>query len=101
MSQTLQLIQQLVARGEIRISEHGYDELAVDGIPVRDILHGVAKAVLVEDYPEYFKGPCVCTRVTKRTRRVADSRGVGNPQRRDHAGGCRDRLQAAHRYVVR
>src|SRR2546423_10988454 len=34
MSQTLQLIQQLVARGEIRISEHGYDELSADNISV-------------------------------------------------------------------
>ena len=59
MSQTLQLIQQLVARGEIRISEHGYDELSADNISVRDLLHGVAEAVPVEDYPEYFKGPCV------------------------------------------
>ena len=57
MSPTLQLIQQLVARGEIRISEHGYDELSADDISVREILHGVADAVLVEDYPEYFKGP--------------------------------------------
>ena len=59
MSQTLQLIQQLVARGEIRISEHGYDELSADNISVANILHGVPDAVLVEDYPEYFKGPCV------------------------------------------
>ena len=59
MSQTLQLIQRLVARGEIRISEHGYDELSADDISVGDILHGAADAVFVEDYPEYFKGPCV------------------------------------------
>ena len=59
MSQTLQLIQQLVARGEIRISEHGYDELVADNISVQDILHEVADGVLVEDYPDYFKGPCV------------------------------------------
>jgi uncharacterized protein DUF4258 len=59
MSQTLQLVQQLVARGEIRISEHGYDELSADGILVRDVLLGVANAVLIEDYPDYFKGPCV------------------------------------------
>ena len=37
MSQTLQLIQQLIARGEIRISEHGYDELAADNISVQDL----------------------------------------------------------------
>ena len=45
--------------GEIRISEHGYDELSADKISVRDILHGVTEAVLVEDYSDYFKGPCV------------------------------------------
>jgi len=59
MSQTLQLIQQLVARSEIRISEHGYDELSADNISVSDILHGVADAILIEDYPGYVKGPCV------------------------------------------
>ena len=59
MNQTLQLVQELVARGEIRISEHGYDELTADNISVEDVLHGVAKADLVEDYPGYFKGPSV------------------------------------------
>ena len=59
MSRTLQLIKELVARGEIRISEHGYDELAADDIAIEDALHGVAEADVVEDYPEYFKGPSV------------------------------------------
>ena len=53
------MIKELVARGEIRISEHGYDELAADDISVEDILSGVAAADLVEDYPDYFKGPSV------------------------------------------
>lgn len=59
MSQTLRLIRQLVSRGEVRISEHGYDELSDEGILIQDILFGVEEAVLVEDYPEYFKGPCI------------------------------------------
>ena len=59
MSQTLELVQQLAASGEVRISEHGYDELAADNISVQDILFGISSAVLVEDYPDYFKGPCV------------------------------------------
>ena len=59
MSQTLKLVQQLAANGEVRISEHGYDELAADNISIRDILLGIATAALVEDYPDYFKGPCV------------------------------------------
>ena len=59
MSRTLQLVQELVAHGEVRISEHGYDELSADAISVKDLLFGVSDAEVVEDYPEYFKGPCV------------------------------------------
>jgi hypothetical protein len=48
-----------VAAGEVRISEHGYDEMAEDGIRVRDVLDGVAESILVEDYPSFGKGPSV------------------------------------------
>jgi hypothetical protein len=59
MSDTFQRILNLVAREEVRISAHGYNELAADGILVRDVLAGVRDGILVEDYPEYPKGPCV------------------------------------------
>jgi uncharacterized protein DUF4258 len=59
MSQTLLLIRELVARREVPISDHGYDELAEDDILVSDIVSGVTDAVVIEDYPEYHKGPCV------------------------------------------
>ena len=59
MSKTLNNIMDLVERGEIAISDHGYDELAADDIFVRDIVEGVTDGVVVEDYPEYPKGPCV------------------------------------------
>lgn len=59
MSKTLERIKQLVKTQEIKISDHGYDELAEDGIFAKDIMSGVKEAVLVEDYPEYPKGPCV------------------------------------------
>ena len=49
MSQTLQLVRDLVARQQVRVSDHGYNELAEDGILVSDILAGVALAVVVED----------------------------------------------------
>ncbi len=45
----------LVARGEVQVSVHGYEELAADGVHVRDIVPGLAAAVLVEDYPDYAK----------------------------------------------
>jgi len=59
MSQTLQLVIDLVARAEVKISDHGYDELAADGILVRDIVMGVKSAAVIEDYPDYPKGSCV------------------------------------------
>jgi hypothetical protein len=56
---TLKRIQALVLLGEVRISLHGYDELAADEIPVRDVIAGLSQATIVEDYPTYGKGPCV------------------------------------------
>ena len=59
MSQIFQHIMQLVERGEVRISAHGYDELAEDDILVREVIAGIRDAVIIEDYPNYPKGPCV------------------------------------------
>jgi hypothetical protein len=59
MSQTLQSILDLVARQEAVIADHGYDELAADGILVQEIITGVSEATVIEEYPTYYKGPCV------------------------------------------
>jgi uncharacterized protein DUF4258 len=59
MSETLKTIRELVGRREVYVSDHGYDELANDGIFVQDILAGVSEAIVLEDYPNYHKGPCV------------------------------------------
>lgn len=52
-------MQALVARGNVRVSLHGYEELAADNIRVRAVADGLGTAVVVEDYPNYPKGPCV------------------------------------------
>ena len=59
MNHLLQRVQELVARGEVRISEHGYDELADDGLKAREVVNGVFEAVVVEEYPDFPKGRSV------------------------------------------
>ena len=59
MSETFRSIQELVRRREVRISNHGYEELAADGILATDVIAGVDDAKILEDYPDYPKWPCV------------------------------------------
>ncbi len=71
MTSTFDRIRTLVSDGNVRISEHGYDELAADGLPVREMVEGVGNAELVEDYPSYPKGPCVLLLQRTRDGRLA------------------------------
>lgn len=44
VSETFERVRALVARRDVRVSDHGFDELASDGILVREVLAGVEKA---------------------------------------------------------
>ena len=59
MSKTFDRIRLLISEGSVRISEHGYDELAADGLRARELIESVETAEVIEDYPDYPKGPCV------------------------------------------
>ena len=59
MSKTLEKIQALAEASDILISEHGYDELSNDNLTAIEIVEGIKKAVLIEDYPNYPKGAAV------------------------------------------
>jgi len=54
----------------MKISDHGYDELAADHNFVRDVMAAVTDAVIVEDYPNYPKGPSVLVLQKDRTGRA-------------------------------
>lgn len=59
MSDFFQRVRDLISAGEVRISEHGYDELVEHGLTAREILAGILTSVVVEEYPDYPEGPCV------------------------------------------
>ena len=59
MSTLLASIQELVSAGKIRVSAHGFEELASDDITLGELLDSLPEAVTVEEYQDYHKGPCV------------------------------------------
>jgi hypothetical protein len=56
----LEKIINLIVKQEIRISDHGYDELANDDLTAREVVPGALDAIIVADYPDYCKG-CICS----------------------------------------
>jgi hypothetical protein len=56
---TFESVLHLIEQNNLLLSEHGYDKLAEDDILINDVLSEVNMAVVVEDYPDYPKGPCV------------------------------------------
>ena len=58
LSEFLEKVHTLIVAGDVRISEHGYDELAEDTLTAREIIEGMTGAAIIEEYPDYPKGPC-------------------------------------------
>ncbi len=57
-SKTFQKIKKLIKKRDILISSHGYDELVEDGILVTEVVLTALDGVVLEDYPDFGKGPC-------------------------------------------
>jgi hypothetical protein len=59
MSKIFETIIQLINRKEILVSQHGYDEMMADNIFFKDVIASVIEGVVIEEYPDYQKGPCI------------------------------------------
>jgi hypothetical protein len=59
MSATLAGVRELIRRGEIRVSRHGFRKLAADEILLQVVAAGVETAIAIEDYPDAIRGPSV------------------------------------------
>lgn len=79
MSTIVEKIRTLISAGDVRISEHGYDELVEDGLSAREVLGGVQEAILVEEYPDFAKGPCAL--FAEGSNGNANSCCMGHPKR--------------------
>ena len=59
MHDFLDTVKELIISGNLRISEHGYDELSEDNLSARELVSGISEAEIVEEYPDFPKGPCI------------------------------------------
>jgi hypothetical protein len=59
VSDILSTVRVLIADGKFRVSAHALQELLNDGLLIEPLVMGIASALVVEEYPEYHKGPCV------------------------------------------
>ena len=57
-SVTFETLKILIGKKEVLISSHGYDELAEDGLLVKDVILTVNSGIVIEDYHDFAKGPC-------------------------------------------
>ena len=68
MADLVDQIKNLVQSGAVRVSEHGYDELADDDLTAREIVEGASSGIGVEVYDTYTR--CIGDRIPARSRAV-------------------------------
>ena len=59
----------MVATGDVQVSEHGFQERSEDGIFPDEVVGTIDGGLIVEDYPDAWKGPTVLVRQTLASRR--------------------------------
>ena len=59
MSETLARIRTLIAAGDFRISDHAYRQILERELIIEQLVESARHAEIVEDYPDFHKGPSV------------------------------------------
>lgn len=80
MSSLWQHFVAMITAGDVRVSEHGYDALADDGLTIDNLLNGASAAIVVEEYLDYPKGES-CTRAPDGFRGDSRACGLGRASR--------------------
>ncbi len=99
MGQILERVKSLAEAGEIRVSRHGFRELAADDIVLDEVILGIPAAVQVEEYAEFAKGPAVLV-MAARYPDKADTHCLGNIERSSGAGSSCNRLSSGSQEMV-
>jgi hypothetical protein len=58
MSTVIDRIQEQTKNRSIRFTLHAHKKMIAEQVHVADLLHTLSNAQLLEDYPEYERGPC-------------------------------------------
>jgi hypothetical protein len=59
MSELFETIRALIRAQDVRLSEHGFDEMVEDALTAREVIGGIEIAEVIEEYLNYPKGSCV------------------------------------------
>jgi hypothetical protein len=92
MSETFDKVCVLVERGEVKISDHGYDEMSDENILAREVLAGVFEGIPVEELSHICEGT-LCARAAKGSGSASDPCRLGNSEGPVLTGGCCHGLQ--------
>ena len=59
MSDTLDKVRNLASQRKVAVAQHSLFRIGQRGISIREVVAGVAAGEVIEDYPDYHKGPTV------------------------------------------
>ncbi|MEX2316454.1 MAG: DUF4258 domain-containing protein [Pirellulales bacterium] len=53
----IQSIQQAIAAGQVRVTDHAEEAMSADGLKLEDVLKSISSGEIIEDYPSDYPFP--------------------------------------------